>query len=842
MKLRSGILMSVVTASLIASFVIAQPVPPPGLRVVTHDSTLKGSGTVATPLGLALCGSSGIWKMNGSATGWGCGSDAVNTGTVTSVGSGSGISGGPITSSGNLAIDPTYTQRRVSGTCATPNGVTTVNQDGTVSCTTGVVDTAGTSLWKSGSTLNLGITPVTCATGSGVSAIGSNGAATCVSNGFNGSASSTLNMNAHAIIGVLAPTNGSDAVNKTYADAHSIGGAGSGASQVIPMWTGSNTLNQSSMVQGSVGLIFIAGVQNGTSVGAGTGMNLENLSGTNNTWQTLSFSNQFGDSGSIGMQTLDTGTGVSVMHVYTVGSDGELNRMSLGSGGAAFTVPLHQTTIVDDVTVDNTTFAAAFAFVNNYAFPASTRTVILGAAGVGGGALVTGIVAPTVNYQRISIINNGTQCLLVYDDNTNSTITNRIKLEVAATGSLYVCKGGSLDCIYDPNVGSVTPGRWSCAITWAQDSPGPLTVDGGLNIAGTVTSNNWITSGNSIYAGGGPAAEYMSSGVGGIGHTASLNCGYSNNAASTCYIDTDGYAESSTQPRSLWIQDGQGSSSAHTIASFDGTNRVATFANQPIGGEGAYTGKHIEGADEWMSAPAGLTGGPIPISSYALATAGAGAGTVSHTNVAGRPGLISLASGAGASLTELVGDSSSVNFGDGKWSYNAILAWPTLSGSAAAGNEYITITGFWDTSSGNQVDGCYFNYDHGNVSTSGPNASKVNNLSCWCVSNSVRTAYLMAGTGTGSAGDGSFALGSAAVVAGTYINLLVTVDQSIPEADFTVNGTKMCQIKTNIPTGVTRVTDYGIIMIDIATSAFVNEQVDIDWTKWALDLTSARSP
>lgn len=59
---------------------------------------------------------------------------APGTGTVTSVGSGSGISGGPITTSGNLAIDPTYTQRRVSGTCTAPTAIVSVNQDGTVSC------------------------------------------------------------------------------------------------------------------------------------------------------------------------------------------------------------------------------------------------------------------------------------------------------------------------------------------------------------------------------------------------------------------------------------------------------------------------------------------------------------------------------------------------------------------------------------------------------------------------------------------------------------------------------------------------------------------------------------
>lgn len=151
--------MSVVTASLIATFVVAQPIPSPGLKVVTHGSDHAGSGTVASPLTLRTdCAGSAVLKFNG--TGWACGSDNVNPGTVTSVGSGSGISGGPITSSGNLSIDPTYTQRRVSGTCATPNAITTVNQDGTVSCSTGVVSasslTSGRSVRATG-TLTLGV-------------------------------------------------------------------------------------------------------------------------------------------------------------------------------------------------------------------------------------------------------------------------------------------------------------------------------------------------------------------------------------------------------------------------------------------------------------------------------------------------------------------------------------------------------------------------------------------------------------------------------------------------------------------------------------------------------------
>lgn len=100
-------------------------------RLSPYATTLKaealaisGSGTFGGSITVASCS--------------GCGGGGGGSGTVTSVGSGSGISGGPITGSGSLAIDPTYTQRRVSGTCTSPNAIAVVAQDGTVTCTTGV--------------------------------------------------------------------------------------------------------------------------------------------------------------------------------------------------------------------------------------------------------------------------------------------------------------------------------------------------------------------------------------------------------------------------------------------------------------------------------------------------------------------------------------------------------------------------------------------------------------------------------------------------------------------------------------------------------------------------------
>ena len=55
-------------------------------------------------------------------------------GSVTEVKTGTGLLGGPITTEGEIEIDPTETQQRVTGECTTGEAVTKVNQDGTVEC------------------------------------------------------------------------------------------------------------------------------------------------------------------------------------------------------------------------------------------------------------------------------------------------------------------------------------------------------------------------------------------------------------------------------------------------------------------------------------------------------------------------------------------------------------------------------------------------------------------------------------------------------------------------------------------------------------------------------------
>lgn len=79
---------------------------------------------------------------------------AGGSGTVTSVGSGTGLTGGPITTSGTLSADTNYLQRRVSSTsCSGANlSIKTINADGTVSCETD--DTGGAGGLSGSGTVN----------------------------------------------------------------------------------------------------------------------------------------------------------------------------------------------------------------------------------------------------------------------------------------------------------------------------------------------------------------------------------------------------------------------------------------------------------------------------------------------------------------------------------------------------------------------------------------------------------------------------------------------------------------------------------------------------------------
>ena len=106
----------------------------------------------------AAAASAAPWTgLSGVPAGFADGIDDAG-GSVTSVGSGFGLSGGPITGAGTLSVDTSVVQRRVTGTCTAAQALRGVNADGSVACgpdanSGGTVTSVSTGTGLSGGTI-----------------------------------------------------------------------------------------------------------------------------------------------------------------------------------------------------------------------------------------------------------------------------------------------------------------------------------------------------------------------------------------------------------------------------------------------------------------------------------------------------------------------------------------------------------------------------------------------------------------------------------------------------------------------------------------------------------------
>ena len=102
---------------------------------ITTSGTLALATTYRLPQG---CAANAVAKYNTGTGTWDCATDnsGAGGGTVTSITAGTGLTGGTITTTGTVAADTTYLQRRVSSSCAAGSSIRAINVDGTVVCQT----------------------------------------------------------------------------------------------------------------------------------------------------------------------------------------------------------------------------------------------------------------------------------------------------------------------------------------------------------------------------------------------------------------------------------------------------------------------------------------------------------------------------------------------------------------------------------------------------------------------------------------------------------------------------------------------------------------------------------
>lgn len=201
---------------------------------------------------------------------------------------------------------------------------------------------------------------------------------------------------------------------------------------------------------------------------------------------------------------------------------------------------------------------------------------------------------------------------------------------------------------------------------------------------------------------------------------------------------------------------------------------------------------------------------------------GTGAATSTQaTDGSGRVGLVRSTTGTTATgRTAVATGGSVVRTGGGTWVYENSL---NITTTSTVTERFQLAIGFIDTyTAANQVDGIYFLYDEGGVSTS---STASGNWQTVTVSNSTRTFNQNSQNTT-------------AVTQGTWITLRIEINAAANSVLFKINGTTVATHTTNIPTGAGRETGFGWLLIkSIGTTA---RTVDFDYLSAISALTTAR--
>jgi len=522
-------------------------------------------------------------------------------------------------------------------------------------------------------------------------------------------------------------------------------------------------------------------------------------------------------------------------------------------------------------TISPTAFAGTR--VDNYN-PTGLSTTYTIQQNVTSATTITGLTAQPAGTE-INFRNTGASAALTFSNaDTNSLAANRFSLPGGVNWILPA--GSSLLLRYS------SAGVWRLVASSTTDLP-TLNVDSGFSVAGGSTLLHSATSVTSSFTAS--AGSTFTSGTGGIPITAGNNHSPITTGSEVIQVNETGvydttsgaitaygiqaqatgnrtsganpltnvalYATATTAQTNqalvcdagdVILNNTSGTTTVKGAASFTSTTST-TFSNGPTGFN-TYGGTHLEWVDDWLVGvlqPTSALNWPLGTTWIASANASnlftVGAGTTS------RPGILEMTTSTSTTgQAEIVTSTKLVDFGSGNWSFEWAGGWPTLS---VSGNFYASVIGFGNTTDVNPTNGCYFLYDQGNVASGGQNGSNTNDLEAVCANGGTRTIYLLNGSGNC---DNSFAKGTVLVSALTLpntniVHLLVKMTAATKAEFYTVSGTvqtKVCEIATNIPSGASNLT--GVVFDMIKSTGGTARTFDTDYTRIAVDLTSARSP
>lgn len=178
--------------------------------------------------------------------------------------------------------------------------------------------------------------------------------------------------------------------------------------------------------------------------------------------------------------------------------------------------------------------------------------------------------------------------------------------------------------------------------------------------------------------------------------------------------------------------------------------------------------------------------------SFTTSVSGSGTAVSPVAGTMQNPGQLQLTTGATSTgRAAILTAPSALLFGNGGGAdFETSIYIPTLSYSS---QRYQLRIGFIDTTTGDQIDGVYFEY----------NDSMSSYWRICTANNSTRTKITT----------------SIVVNAGSWITLRITVDSAANQATFYLNGISMGSISTNIPTTTGRETGIGIALIKSAGSS-----------------------